>query len=103
MSTYVISGPGKDNRQDYKTNPMQLNGFDDLPKFLQFALKYSGTRYKKLAFVLTFLGQLGGIPVWTQITNSLAVGIILCFFFTIGILVQDMFRHVLDRCHRGLR
>ena len=90
MSTYVISGPGKDNRQDYKTNPMQLNGFDDLPKFLQFALKYSGTRYKKLAFVLTFLVQLGGIPVWIQITNSLAVGIILCFFFTIGNYVTMM-------------
>ena len=96
---YVVSeerkGFGNENGKEYPTEPKALNGFDDLPSFLKFALTYTGKRYKKTAFVVSLVAQISGIPVWAQITNSLLVGIILCLFFTIGnyvtvLLVPDM-------------
>ena len=89
MSTYVISGPGKDNRQDYKTKPMQLNSFDDLQKFLHLHLNTLGHVIKN-GVRKHFLRPTWCYSSLDTITNSLAVGIILCFFFTIGNYVTMM-------------
>ena len=96
---YVVSDE-RINQQNYPVEQNKLTGLTDLPNFLQFVLKYSGARHKKTAFVLSLLGQLACVPVWTQMTGSLLTGIMLCLFFTAGntlttTLVPDMSKGVL--------
>ena len=67
----------EDSRNNNTDNNNELQGFHDLPKFLQFGLKYTASRYKKSYIAIQFLVQFGLIPIFGYMTKSLPFSVIL--------------------------
>ena len=77
------------NNNNNTDNNNELQGFHDLPKFLQFGLKYTASRYKKSYIVIQFLVQFGLlIPIFGYMTKSLPFSIILSGYLFISNLAQ---------------
>ena len=76
------------NNNNNTDNNNELQGFHDLPKFLQFGLKYTASRYKKSYIAIQFLVQFGLIPIFGYMTKSLPFSIILSGYLFISNLAQ---------------
>jgi hypothetical protein len=89
MSYTVPMNENNNNEQNNELNSSQGNTIEDLPSFLKaVVIRFGNPIFRKLLVVIVALGQLQNIFMWSQITQSVAAGIIIYILFSASALVE---------------
>ena len=89
MSYTVPMNENNNNEQNNDLNSSQGNTIDDLPSFLKATvIRHGNPIFRKLLVVIIALGHIMNIFMWSQITQSVAAGIIIYILFSASALVE---------------
>jgi len=89
MSYTVPMNENNNNEQNNEINSSQGNTVEDLPSFLKATvIRHGNPIFRKLLVVIIALGGLHHIFMWSQITQSVAAGIIIYILFCVSVLVE---------------
>ena len=89
MSYTVPMNENNNNEQNNDLNSSQGNTIDDLPSFLKATvIRHGNPIFRKLLVLIVALCQIMNLFAWSQITQSVAAGIIMYILFCVSTLAE---------------
>ena len=89
MSYTVPMNENNNNEQNNDLNSCQGNTIDDLPSFLKATvIRHGNPIFRKLLVLIVALCQIMNLFAWSQITQSVAAGIIMYILSYVSLLVE---------------